>query len=154
MLSSKPGLFWPRATDHGLALPEYVWIGSPRSTLKLSFADCFPQHRELSVDLQEQDPGSVLNGFRTFMRWRKLHPALLSGDICFLDLPESVLAFTRATADERLSIVFNLSRRTVAFDPDIGRLTMLNVPPVLKRSIEGPSVRIPGLGGAMLASVT
>jgi alpha-glucosidase len=110
------------------------------------------EHRELSVDVQEQDPGSVSNGFGTFTRWRKMHPALHSGDIRLLDLHDSVLAFTRATAEERLLIVFNFSRNSVAFTHDIGWLTMLNVPAVLKGSIEGQSARISGL--AIFASVT
>jgi glycosidase len=69
------------------------------------------------------------------------------------DLDHSVLAFTRATADERLLIVLNLSRTAVAFAHDMGELKMLNVPAGLKESIEGAGLRIPG-SGAIFASVT
>lgn len=131
---------WSQA-EHGGFTSAEPWLPVP------------DEHRELCVDIQEQDPSSVLNGFRTFMRWRKMHPALYSGDIRFLDLHDSVLAFTRATANERLLVVFNFCASAVAFNHDLGRLALLNVPGVLKGSIEGQTLRIPAYG-AIFASVT
>ena len=37
---------------------------------------------------------------RGFLAWRKRHPALIRGDIRFLDAPEPVLAFVRGTGEE------------------------------------------------------
>jgi alpha-glucosidase len=67
------------------------------------------EHGELSVASQDSREDSVLNGVRHLLRWRKSHPALVSGDIAFLDADEPVLAFTRRTAEESLLVVFNLS---------------------------------------------
>ena len=42
-------------------------------------------HVPLAVDRQEEDTDSVLNFTRTFLAWRKRYPALIDGDIRFLD---------------------------------------------------------------------
>ncbi|MEP7186460.1 MAG: alpha-glucosidase family protein [Rhodanobacter sp.] len=67
------------------------------------------EHRALAVTRQDADPHSVLNGFRTFMHWRKSQPALCLGDIAFLDTDEPVLAFTRSLDGDTLLVAFNLS---------------------------------------------
>src|SRR6185312_2851580 len=68
-----------------------------------------PEHRALAVTRQEADPGSVLNGFRTFMHWRRSQPALRWGDIRFIDTAEPVLAFTRHLDGQTVLVVFNLA---------------------------------------------
>ena len=40
-----------------------------------------PEHHSLSANLQETAPDSVLNAYRTFVRWRRGLPALLRGAI-------------------------------------------------------------------------
>ena len=67
------------------------------------------EHRALAVTRQDADPHSVLNGFRTFMHWRKLQPSLCLGDIAFLDTDEPVLAFTRSLSGKTVLVVFNLA---------------------------------------------
>ena len=72
-------------------------------------------HRPLAVALQERDPESVLNGFRTFMRWRRGQPALRTGAIAFLDAPEPVLLFTRSDEQQRaLLVAMNLGVEPVS----------------------------------------
>ena len=72
-------------------------------------------HRARSVQAQEADPDSVLNVTRRFLRWRKSLPALVHGDIRFLDTHEPVLAFTRRHGDEQLLVAFNLSATAVGW---------------------------------------
>jgi len=53
-------------------------------------------HIPLSVDQQEADNNSVLAFTRGFLKWRKSQPALLSGEIEFLETPdETSLHFLR-----------------------------------------------------------
>jgi alpha-glucosidase len=66
-------------------------------------------HRRLAVSRQDGDPGSVLNGFRAFQRWRSQQAALRWGSIRFLDVAEPVLAFVREFESERVLAAFNLS---------------------------------------------
>ena len=66
-------------------------------------------HIDLAVSKQEVLDDSVLNSFRNSTQWRKQHPALLYGDIEFIDTPEPLLAFTRKYAGEEMLVCFNLS---------------------------------------------
>jgi alpha-glucosidase len=54
---------------------------------------------------------------RTFLRWRKRQPALVHGDIRFLDAREPVLAFTRSDGVQSLLVAFNLSAAPVEWTP-------------------------------------
>ena len=87
---------WTDGPDAGFG-SEDPWLPVPEA------------HRQRNVAAQDADPASVLNSTRRFLRWRKQWPALVTGDIAFLDAPEPVLAFTRSAADECLLAVFNLS---------------------------------------------
>lgn len=71
------------------------------------------EHRAQSVSNQEMRNDSLLNAYRQFLAWRKEHPALRTGSIRFIDVQEQdVLCFVRATEQERLLIVLNLSHQT------------------------------------------
>jgi len=85
------------------------------------------EHRALAVSRQAADPGSVLNGFRTFQHWRRQQPALRWGAIRFLDTPEPVLAFLREFDGERVLAAFNLSDAAVQVElPDAGTARTLD----------------------------
>jgi alpha-glucosidase len=71
-------------------------------------------HLPQAVDVQDADENSVLNAYRKFLAWRKNQPALLYGDIEFLDAPENVLMFVRRFQDQAILAVFNLSAETIA----------------------------------------
>ncbi len=64
-------------------------------------------HRHRSVQDQDADPGSPLQRFRTFMRWRKQHPALVLGAVSMLAVPEPVLALERRLDGIRIRAWFN-----------------------------------------------
>ncbi|HZH44776.1 MAG TPA: alpha-glucosidase [Lysobacter sp.] len=86
---------WTDAPDAGFSTGS-AWLPIPDS------------HRPLAVSRQEPDPASPLNAFRRFMRWRRAQPALVAGDIAFLDAPEPVLAFVRRAPGQVLLVAFNL----------------------------------------------
>ncbi|WP_428408749.1 alpha-amylase family glycosyl hydrolase [Hyphococcus sp.] len=75
------------------------------------------RHLPLAAGVQEKDKGSVLNFTRAALRLRRDSPALRSGDLCFLDAPEDVLAFSRTHGEERLICVLNFGRKDCAM-PD------------------------------------
>lgn len=68
-----------------------------------------PEHAARAVDVQANDPDSLLQFYRRFLAWRKNQPALLHGDIAFIEAGENILAITRSTTKQRLLCVFNLS---------------------------------------------
>ncbi|TAN08254.1 MAG: DUF3459 domain-containing protein [Rhodanobacteraceae bacterium] len=103
--------FWPRFKGRDGCRTPMPWLPGPHGgfTTGTPWLPVPPEHLQLAVALQERDPASALNGFRTFMHWRRQHPALRAGTIQFMATPEPVLAFTRHTADETLLAAFNLS---------------------------------------------
>jgi len=74
-----------------------------------------PEHLALAVARQQEDPDSVLAFTRTFLAWRRRHPALAGAPLRFLRSPEPLLAFTRALDGERLVAVFNLGPDPAGF---------------------------------------
>ena len=86
-----------------------------------------PQHRALAVSRQNTDPGSVLNAYRGFLHWRRLHPALRHGGIRFLDAPRDTLCFVRDFGGKALLACFNFG-------------------------LEPATIRLPGNGGVEVLS--
>jgi len=68
-------------------------------------------HSPLSVSAQENDPHSVLNFTRSFLKWRKDQPALTQGGaINFIDDEnDHILIFERRSEDQTMRLRFNLS---------------------------------------------
>ncbi len=69
------------------------------------------EHLPLAVSAQDGAQGSLMEAYRAFLAFRARHPALVKGDIAFLDLGPETLAFTRSEGTDRILCVFNMSRR-------------------------------------------
>lgn len=74
-------------------------------------------HTSYALDIQQEDPESVLNHYKRLLAFRRQHSALRTGKIELLDHaipghPEMVMAFTR-TANEKILCVFNFSTDAV-----------------------------------------
>lgn len=67
------------------------------------------EHFALGVAQQEANPRSVLQFTRTFLRWRREHPALVHGDIAFIATEPGLVAFERLAEGERLLVVCALT---------------------------------------------
>jgi len=107
--------FWPNFKGRDGCRTPMPW----RDAAHGGFTDGTPwlplpaEHLACSVQAQEDDAGSVLNTVRRFLAWRRTQPALLGGDIRFLDTPEPVLAFVRGDEERPLFVAFNLSAAPV-----------------------------------------
>ncbi|HWK45870.1 MAG TPA: alpha-glucosidase [Stellaceae bacterium] len=73
------------------------------------------EHRALAIDRQEADPGSVLHRVRRLIAWRREQPALRHGRLGRVRTEALVLAFERATPDDRLVAAFNMSPQPATF---------------------------------------
>lgn len=72
-------------------------------------------HLPLAVNKQDSDESSPLNSYRTFMKWRKAHPALVTGDIEFVSTDDNVLMFIRHCPNasmEKILCVFNFNEHS------------------------------------------
>src|SRR5690606_8402568 len=95
--------FWPNFKGRDGCRTPMPWSddehgGFTAATPWLPVSD---PHRARSVEAQAPDPGSVLNATRAFLRWRREQPALVHGNIHFLDTPEPILAFVRESDAQR-----------------------------------------------------
>ena len=72
-------------------------------------------HRALSVARQDKDQNSTLNFTRYFLHWRKTRPALIDGEINFIESGRAdVLLFERTGQGETILCAFNLSKNDVS----------------------------------------
>ena len=141
--------FWPQFKGRDGCRTPMPWTDDPLAGFSSGSAWLpVPQeHRALAVALQEADPASALQGFRTFMRWRRAQPALRVGDIRFLDTAEPILAFVRSSGDDALLVAFNLSDREVSADlPLDGALPLLEGHGLPQGRVEGGQLHLPGYG--------
>ena len=73
------------------------------------------EHLEHAVDLQEANKNTLLHHYRRFIHWRKQQPALIHGQINFVDADDNILAFERHTTEQTFLLVFNLSHTKARF---------------------------------------
>ncbi|MBQ4888953.1 alpha-glucosidase [Shewanella sp. MMG014] len=109
MFKGRDGCRTPMPWDHahlqaGFSQSKQTWLPIP------------DVHKQLAVDVQEQNSNSTLHAYRHFLAWRKDFPALIAGDIKFIDSSEPILAFTRHFETQTLLVVFNLANKTHEFD--------------------------------------
>jgi alpha-glucosidase len=109
--------FWPQFKGRDGCRTPMVWQSQSHlgafSTAPRAWLPVPSDHLARAVDVQEQDPGSVLNFYRALIGFRKRHPALAKGSIEVIDAPDGVLAFTRRDDAEKLLCVFNMSEAQV-----------------------------------------
>ncbi len=141
--------FWPNFKGRDGCRTPMPWDDSRSAGFSVaeSWLPIPEQHRQRSVARQEADPDSVLSGFRAFLRWRKTQPALCWGDIRFLDVPEPVLAFTRALDGETVLAAFNLSDRALEV-PALAQASFrsIDMPGLAQRRYEDGRLRLPAYG--------
>lgn len=115
------GIFlWPEDKGRDGCRTPMPWNSTARnagfSTAEKPWLPVPPEHLEKSVDRQEKNSDSPLLFTRNFLKWRKAIPALVTGDIRFMNTSHPVLAFTRETGPDILLCVFNLGRAAASLD--------------------------------------
>src|SRR5436309_2799228 len=96
----------------------FQWDGSPNAgfTKGVPWLKVNPNHTEYNVELQDEDPDSILNYFRKMIRVRKAHPVLLYGFYHLLDKEhKQVYAYTRTLGDEKFLILLNFSKESLDY---------------------------------------
>lgn len=139
--------FWPNFKGRDGCRTPMPW----RDGMHGGFTDGAPwlpvpaEHRARNVEAQDAAADSPLNLVRGFLRWRKAHPALVAGDIRFIDAPEPVLAFTRGQDGQQVLVVFNLSARDCAWTLPQGLApTAIDTHGLLAGHLDGGVLHLPG----------
>ncbi|MFP4124775.1 alpha-glucosidase [Coleofasciculus sp.] len=102
---SRTPIPWIADSLHGgFTTASKPWLPVPQS------------HRERAVNLQDNEPNSLLNTWRRFLHWRKQQPALMRGDCQMLKTEEPIFGLIRETEEQRLICLFNLSEIPTEYD--------------------------------------
>jgi alpha-glucosidase len=139
--------YWPDFKGRDGSRTPMPWHGTANhggfSNADTTWLPLAQGHRTLSVDAQEDDPGSVLNAARRFLAWRKGSEALRRGTLLLHDTADPVIAFERRSENERLYCAFNLSPASVDIEPPRGEILPVGE---LATAISNGVVRLPGYG--------
>ncbi|QQG37070.1 MAG: alpha glucosidase [Micavibrio aeruginosavorus] len=100
---------WDSSNRHaGFTSAHKTWLPVP------------PCHIGLNVENQQSDRDSVLSFTQQFLKQRKYLPALIRGDIAFIDTGrEDILAFTRTSEGQTVSCAFNLGETDQTYNGDM-----------------------------------
>jgi alpha-glucosidase len=150
MLQDPYGIaFWPTFKGRDGCRTPMLWDASDNAGFSagkpwLPIPDA---HRGLSVAEQSALMDSPLSRFRSFLHWRKQHPALIWGDVDVLESAEPVLLLSRRLGDTRMLAAFNLSDREqhVAIPADAA-MRVVNGHGLVSGGIEAQSLRLPPHG--------
>ena len=143
--------FWPHGLGRDGARTPFPWrhdanhagFSRVRPWLPVD-----PRHPAFAVDVQEQNPHSVLNATRHAVAVRRACAALRLGSIEFDDAPEPVLQFRRQWQDEIVQCVFNLGGESIAIPAAQGLPDwLLGGPPTATAA--GGEWRLAGFGFAV-----
>jgi alpha-glucosidase len=106
--------FWPAFKGRDGCRTPMAWeAGAPHAGFTTGSKTWLPvpgDHASRAVDAQEALSDSVLHHYRAALAFRKRHPAMVDGDMTFVDTNQDLLAFVREKGGEKLLFVFNLTR--------------------------------------------
>lgn len=111
--------FWPEFKGRDGCRTPMVWeAASPNG----GFSSAKPwlpvpgEHLSKAVNVQESDSASLLLHYRRFLAFRRAHPALVKGDIEFVQGRGDVVVFSRQEGNERIVCAFNLGNSITEVD--------------------------------------
>ncbi len=88
-------MVWSSDNTHGGFSTAKPWLPVP------------PEHMTLAVDVQDEQEGSLLNHYRSMLRFRSEYQLLIKGTITFKEILEDVLVFERRLGSEAMLIAIN-----------------------------------------------
>ena len=148
--------FWPNFKGRDGCRTPMPWTDAERA----GFSSARPwlpipaEHRARAAATQESDPASVLNGFRSFMRWRARQAALRLGDIRFFDAAEPLLMFSRSHRGESLFVAMNLGAEPVTAAAPAGlKLQPIECPGPVPGHLQQAGLNLPAYA-ALYARIT
>ena len=104
--------FWPDFKGRDGCRTPMVW---DLSNGYAGFSDEKPwlpvaeTHRAKAVSLQEESEHSLLQHYRRLLAFRKQHPALVKGEMLFVNSEDGIIAFMREWGEDRVFCAFNLT---------------------------------------------
>ncbi len=101
---SRTPMPWSKeAKNAGFTQADEPWLPIPKD------------HLNRAVDVQNENPRSLLNTWRRLLHWRQQQPALSRGKCEILETEEPILGLIRESGEQRLICLFNLSEDTADY---------------------------------------
>lgn len=111
--------FWPEFKGRDGCRTPMVWeSNAPHggfSSAEKTWLPVTGPHLAAAANKQIGVAGSILEHYRTFLRFRKSHPSLVAGEISFLPAADAGLAFVRRSGSDAVLCVFNLTGEKMRF---------------------------------------
>lgn len=108
--------FWPKFRGRDGCRTPMVWLGDQ---MQGGFTEVKPwlpvalEHLRMAVNVQEADPGSMLNFYRRMLGFRRGRPALAKGGFRILETTDSVISYLREHEGEQVLCAFNFGTTPV-----------------------------------------
>jgi len=141
--------FWPEFKGRDGCRTPMPWSDAANAGFSVAtpWLPVPDEHLRRNVAQQEREPDSPLQRFRTFLRWRRTHEALLSGAIHMLPSAEPVLAFERRIDGDAIRVYFNTSAQNVEIASELPpNARVLDGHGLVAGELVGGRVRLPGYG--------
>ncbi len=122
--------FWPKFKGRDGTRTPMPWNQDHNG----GFSDARPwlpiavEHIECAVSVQERDATSVLNFYRSFIRFRRSQPSLAKGSMKIREADDSRLCLIRGDGDAAIYAAFNLSGSEQTIGLPDGAWGALDVP--------------------------
>ena len=140
--------FWPKFKGRDGARTPMVWSSNLPNGGFTTGKPWLPVpdiHRAMAVNTQQGRDGSIFEFYRDFLEFRRADPALIKGDISFVDTPDDVVAYIRDDGETKILCAFNLGHGPAEFGTGL-KLTRLDAP-LDGQAGEDGVVKLKALGG-------
>ncbi len=145
--------FWPAPVGRDNTRTPMVWDDSPQGgfTTGQPWLPVKPPQLARNVASQDRRQGSVLEGYRAMLGFRREEPELALGGTRFLDAPDPMLAFIRGGEGEQDGILclFNLGKEPVTLELS-GDGEGEKIGPAQEMAFVGGQIRLGGNGFGFL----
>ncbi|MCC6304110.1 MAG: alpha glucosidase [Rhodobacteraceae bacterium] len=116
--------FWPMFRGRDGCRTPMVWQAGALNAGFSAGPTWLPiprEHLRHAVDAAEADPAAILHHYRRVLAFRRVHPALVAGDMDGLAAARDVLSFLREGGGERLFCAINLGEEAAVVTLPPGR---------------------------------
>src|SRR5262249_4637702 len=120
---------WPLTLSRDGVRTPMPWTDSPLGgfTTGTAWLPLSAANRARAVELQERDPGSLLQLTRKLLALRQAHPALRLGAMTSCEAGAALLSFVRKAPGERIRCLFNLSPDPLTLTEPIAGKPLLSI---------------------------
>ena len=138
--------FWPNFKGRDGCRTPMPWDSSEHAGFSAvkPWLPVGDKHSNKNVTDQQLNANSTLKAYQEFMQWRRTQPALVEGDIQFIDTPEPILAFARQYQNDTVWCFFNLSDKEVTVALSELPREVLNTVSHVTGVLQDKSLTLPG----------